>query len=538
MALKAYDKSTDPTIPKRVAIYTRASTSEQVASWFWLDSQVRICKAFVESNENKGWVYNPNLIYQDEGISGATTVAERPALSRLRNDIIAWKIDVVATFKLDRLFRKTALLLDFIEFLTSYDVVFASKDENIDLSSSTWKIILTFFGWIGELERDTITLRTSEGKLSKAMQGYFVYWRSTPYGYSLEHDGRGNKMVINEKEAEIVKQIFELYVKDNRTSGYIAKYMTDLWVWTSRDTGSLKGKPKIHTNLFRQSNIVKMLRSSFYSTGSYVANKNTYRKKDWKIEVKPKDSSLQVSIPCPKIVKESIFLSAQEKLGKAQVLNGKGERHLFTWLLKCWYCWRSMAHYRSSKGTSNYRCVWRNKTKVSKENVCKCKDISEERALSLVWVKIEQFFDNPHKFLAEYEKKHRNEEALEAQMNELKRKTQETKRDLDENYQLKKNAILQKLKDQKNETIYLDIINDLEKQEWALIQKMQKIQAEITTLNEYTQTKKAVLDLYERYKQELKPMRPNDRQKYIDLLIDKIQVFDDRLEYWMRFEME
>lgn len=67
---------------------------------------------------------------------------------------------------------------------------------------------------------------------------------------------------------------------------------------------------------------------------------------------------------------------------------------------------------------------------------------------------------------------------------------------------------------------------------------MQKIQAEITTLNEYTQTKKAVLDLYERYKQELKPMRPNDRQKYIDLLIDKIQVFDDRLEYWMRFEME
>ena len=110
-----------------------------------------------------------------------TEVHERPALSRLKSDILDKKIDILLVWKIDRLFRKTSYLLEFIEFLKSKNINFVSKNEHIDLSSPTGKLVLTLLGAISEMEREVITERTHEGKLSKALQGYFVYGRNAPY---------------------------------------------------------------------------------------------------------------------------------------------------------------------------------------------------------------------------------------------------------------------------------------------------------------------------------------------------------------------
>ena len=97
-------------------------------------------------------------------------MSERPALSRLKMDILAGKIDTLLVWKIDRLFRKTSYLLEFIEFLKQHNINFVSKNENIDLSSHTGKLVLTLLGAISEMERAVITERTSEGKISKSMQ--------------------------------------------------------------------------------------------------------------------------------------------------------------------------------------------------------------------------------------------------------------------------------------------------------------------------------------------------------------------------------
>lgn len=83
------------------------------------------------------------MLYSDEGISGTTEVSERPALSRLRDDVLAKKVDVVLVWKIDRLFRKTSLLLNFVEFLKKVNVNFVSKNENVDLDSPAGKLVLT-----------------------------------------------------------------------------------------------------------------------------------------------------------------------------------------------------------------------------------------------------------------------------------------------------------------------------------------------------------------------------------------------------------
>jgi DNA invertase Pin-like site-specific DNA recombinase len=78
--------------------------------------------------------------------------------------------------------------LEFIEFLKQHHINFVSKNENIDLSSHTGKLVLTLLGAISEMERSVITERTSEGKLSKALKNYVVYGNSAPFGYKKVSD--------------------------------------------------------------------------------------------------------------------------------------------------------------------------------------------------------------------------------------------------------------------------------------------------------------------------------------------------------------
>lgn len=163
--------------PIRVAQYLRVSTYEQAQDGFWLETQARLLQSYVDANSDQGWVTSDDLIYIDDGISGATQVSERPALSKLKVDLLEGKFEVLLVMKIDRLFRKTSYLLEFIEFIRKYNVNFVSKNEVIDLSSHTGKLVLTLLWAISEMEREVIAERTSEGKISKALQGYIVFWK-------------------------------------------------------------------------------------------------------------------------------------------------------------------------------------------------------------------------------------------------------------------------------------------------------------------------------------------------------------------------
>ncbi len=96
----------------RVAIYTRKSVTEGLEMEFnSLDAQREAVEAYVQSQRGAGWVALPER-YDDGGFTGANV--DRPAFQRLLADVEAGKVDVVATYKLDRLSRS---LLDFTQLL-------------------------------------------------------------------------------------------------------------------------------------------------------------------------------------------------------------------------------------------------------------------------------------------------------------------------------------------------------------------------------------------------------------------------------------
>ena len=120
--------SADAKPVKRCAIYTRKSTTAGLEQDFnSLDAQREACEAYIKNQEAQGWTLLPDS-YDDGGFTGANI--ERPAFQRLMADVEAGKIDVIVTYKVDRLSRS---LLDFariIEIFERHSTSFISVTQN------------------------------------------------------------------------------------------------------------------------------------------------------------------------------------------------------------------------------------------------------------------------------------------------------------------------------------------------------------------------------------------------------------------------
>ncbi|MEI2610479.1 MAG: recombinase family protein [Candidatus Promineifilaceae bacterium] len=95
----------------QAAIYLRVSTDEQ-AEKFGLDVQNEKCRAMATV---KGWPVAAAFV--DEGISGTVDEKERPGLAALIAAAEAGQIKALIVAALDRLGRKTRLVLDLVDKL-------------------------------------------------------------------------------------------------------------------------------------------------------------------------------------------------------------------------------------------------------------------------------------------------------------------------------------------------------------------------------------------------------------------------------------
>lgn len=186
----------------KVAIYIRWSTEDQ-GEGTTLAVQTEACRSYVLS---QGWALSEDLVFVDDGISGATM--DRPALTHLRAMVHAGGVDCVVVYKLDRLSRSVVdvvkLVLDEWEGLC----YIKSARENIDTTSQTGKMFFYQLMSFAEWERSVIKERTFSGKLRRAQEGRNPGIPSA-YGYKL--DEQGNLHIVPE-QAAVVQLMFNLYL--------------------------------------------------------------------------------------------------------------------------------------------------------------------------------------------------------------------------------------------------------------------------------------------------------------------------------------
>ena len=473
----------------RCAIYTRKSTEEGLEQEFnSLDAQRDSGEAYIASQQHEGWECLPNQ-YDDGGFSGGDL--DRPAMQRLMADIEAGKIDCVVVYKVDRLSRS---LLDFariMEVFEKHNVSFVSVTQQFNTATSMGRLILHVLLSFAQFERELISERTRDKIAASRRKG--KWWGGMPV---IGYDVVDRKLVVNQEEGRIVRDIFRLYleleslipvVQEIERRGYRNK------IWTS-SKGTVRGG-----RLFNKSTTHVLLTNMTY------LGKVRFKDEVYEGEHDP-------------IVSEEVFEQVQALLQKNRQNGGANVRNRFGALLKgilrCGYCDCGMVHTHTSKGNRRYRYYVCETAKQRGYTRCPTRSVPA--------VEIEQFVVNHIRTIA-------NDPTIvaatlvearqqaEGQIGELKQELAALTRQLQHDH-----AEMRKLVATSDEQISSRLVS-LQERTSASERRAIEIREEITALGKELVSEAEVFAALTKFDPVWESLSIREQSRVIELLVDRVE---------------
>ena len=206
----------------RVAVYTRVSTEDQAKEGFSLGAQKERLEAYCLARD---WTVAAR--YVDDGHSGRNI--RRPAYQKMMAEREQW--DAILVIKMDRIHRNARNFMDMMDNLRAWEKDFVSATESLDTSTAMGRFVMDIIQRIAQLESEQIGERVYMGMSQKARTGPGILGFHPPLGYDFS-EGR---LVPNEAEAEVVREIFER-CGDGRTLEEIAANLNEEGHRTKRKT--------------------------------------------------------------------------------------------------------------------------------------------------------------------------------------------------------------------------------------------------------------------------------------------------------------
>ncbi len=246
-------------------------------------------------------------------------------------------------------------------------------------NSPSGKMMYNLLSTINQFYNDNLALEVMKGMRENAYQ---CKWTGgiAPLGYDI---GEDKKLVINEKEAKIVRLIFQMSA-DGCGYGEIIDKLNILGYKTK------KGNP------FGKNSLYDLIRNERYK-GTYIFNKRSKADRNNRRnnhKYKPDDEVIRIENGCPAVVSESLWnrANAVKKATRCSYTNAKNP-YLLTGLLYCSQCGAKLhGNIRKDKNKNSYT-TYRCSGRVNKHN-CDCKEISCSKLDSFVIDKFIQFFFN------------------------------------------------------------------------------------------------------------------------------------------------
>lgn len=204
-------------LPLRVTFYARVSTDkdEQLHS---LSAQVGYYTEFIEKCPY--WTFVNG--YVDEGISG-TSVGKRENFLRMIEDARAKKFDFIVTKEISRFSRNTLDSIQYTQELLRCGVGVLFQSDNINTLMPDAELRLTIMSSIAQDEVRKISERVKFG-FKRAIESGVVLGNDRIWGYRKQE----GKLVIDEKEAEMVRTIFDLYANHRMGIRTVSAKLADM----------------------------------------------------------------------------------------------------------------------------------------------------------------------------------------------------------------------------------------------------------------------------------------------------------------------
>ncbi len=147
----------------------------------------------------------------DEGISGVGS--DRPAFQRLLNAALSpgRLFDTILVDDTSRLSRNQAEAMTTIEKLTFAGIRVIFISQGIDTRSEQANVQMTVHGLVDSLYVKELAKKTHRGLESCALRGLHTGGRCYGYDTVSVGDSESKRLVINEREATVVRRIFEMF---------------------------------------------------------------------------------------------------------------------------------------------------------------------------------------------------------------------------------------------------------------------------------------------------------------------------------------
>lgn len=204
-----------PPIPqkrdKRIGIYCRVSTnsSEQLQS---LAAQVSHLTKITAATPQ--WLLAN--VYMD--ISTSKTGSSRKEFSRMLDDCTSHKLDIIFTKSISHFGRDTVETIEALSKLKNASVRVIFEQEELDTANTDSDLMISIIESFAQAENESRSENIKWGIKQGAASGTSKLYDRKCYGYKHDEDG---KLIIDEKTAENVRLIYNLYLQGQSVIGIL-----------------------------------------------------------------------------------------------------------------------------------------------------------------------------------------------------------------------------------------------------------------------------------------------------------------------------
>jgi site-specific DNA recombinase len=321
--------------PMRYAIYARYSSDLQRSSS--IDDQIRKCEEFGLA---QGWTKDE--LFVDEAISGVST--ERPGLQRLLTEafVADRNFDIILVDDTSRISRNLSDAVRLFEKLRFAGVRVIAVGQGIDTRNEQAEVLVTVHGLVDSLYVKELARKTHRGLEGAILRGLHAGGRC--YGYrNVPAEGGGVRLEIDEREAAVVRRIFEMSA-EGMSLKRIAATLNSEKLPSPRPRAN-----SVHAT-WAPTAIREMLRRDLY-TGHVIWNRSRFVKVPGTnkrvARPRPRSEWRVMERPDLRIVSEQLWSTVRARQSRMQELYGgrngllnraASSNNLLTGFLKCGEC--------------------------------------------------------------------------------------------------------------------------------------------------------------------------------------------------------
>ncbi|PNZ04124.1 recombinase RecB, partial [Staphylococcus equorum subsp. linens] len=460
----------------------------------------------------------------------------RPAMKRLLQDVKDNKIEMVLSWKLNRISRSMRDVFNIIHEFKEHGVGYKSISENIDTSNASGEVLVTMFGLIGSIERQTLISNVKLSMNAKARSGEAITGRVLGYKLSINPLTQKNDLVIEENEANIVREIFDLYLNHNKGLKAITTVLNK------------KGYRTINKKPFSVFGVKYILNNPVYK--GYVRFNNH---QNWSVQRRSGKSDendvILVKGKHEAIISEEVFDQVHEKLASKSFKPGRpigGDFYLRS-LIKCPECGNNMVcrrtYYKTKKSKERtikryYICSLFNR---SGSSACHSNAINAEVVERVINVHLNRILSQPDiikqiasNVIEELKQKHSNQTEIKYDIDSLEKQKAKLK--------TQQERLLELFLDDQMDSEMLKAKQSQMNGQLKMLDKQIKEAQQATESQDevpnFDKLKSRLTMMISRFSVYLREATPEAKNQLMKMLIDSIEITTDKKVKLVRYKID